>query len=303
MQDLNDLSAFAAVVQHRGFAPAARALGQPKSSLSRRVSRLEASLGVRLLERSTRRFAVTEAGEEVFGHAQAMVVEAQSAEEAALAQGVEPRGVVRASVPIQLAQSGLSSIIPKFLAANPKVQVQLLVTNRRVELIEEGVDVAFRVRTTLDTDAALKMRVLGRERVLIVASPGFTELHGEPRIPQDLEALPTLGHLEGGGKDVWRLTHTDGREAVVEHTPRLAAGDFTPLLDAAVAGIGVGFLPEMVCREALRDGRLVQLLDDWTRVQGIVHLVFTSRRGQRPAVGAFIDFLVDTLPEALNLRR
>ena len=163
--------------------------------------------------------------------------------------------MVRASVPIQLAQSGLSSNhSAKFLAANPKVQVQLLVTNRRVELIEEGVDVAFRVRTTLDTDAALKMRVLGRERVLIVASPEFTALHGEPRTPQDLETLPTLGHLEAGGKDVWRLTHTDGREAVVEHTPRLAAGDFTPLLDAAVAGIGVGFLPEMVCREALQDG-------------------------------------------------
>lgn len=303
MQDLNDLYAFAAVVQHKGFAPAARALGQPKSSLSRRVSRLETSLGVRLLERSTRRFAVTEAGEEVFGHAQAMVAEAQSAEQAALAQGVEPRGTVRASIPIQMAQGRLSSIVPKFLAANPKVQVQLLVTNRRVDLIEEGVDVALRVRTVLDTDAALKLRVLGRERVLIVASPGFVEAHGRPKAPEDLEAMPTLGHLEGGAKDVWRLTHEDGREAVVEHTPRLSAGDFTVLLEAAMAGIGVGFLPEMVCCQALREGRLVQLLDDWSRVQGIVHLVFTSRRGQRPAVGAFIDFLVKELPDALNLTR
>ncbi|HEY3813904.1 MAG TPA: LysR family transcriptional regulator [Caulobacteraceae bacterium] len=303
MQDLNDLSAFASVVQHKGFAPAARALGQPKSSLSRRVTRLEAALGVRLLERSTRRFAVTEAGEEVFSHAQAMVAEAQSAEEAALAQGVEPRGVVRASVPVQLAQAGLSSILPRFLAANPKVQVQLLVTNRRVELIEEGVDVALRVRTQLDTDAALKIRVLGRERVLIVASPAFVAAHGKPQTPRDLEALPTLGHLEGGGKDVWRLTHTDGREAVVEHTPRLAAGDFTVLLEAAKAGIGIGFLPEMACCPALRSGELVQLLDDWSQVQGIVHLVFTTRRGQRPAVGAFIDFLAEALPPALGLRR
>ncbi|HWE45581.1 MAG TPA: LysR family transcriptional regulator [Caulobacteraceae bacterium] len=302
MQDLNDLSAFAAVVQHKGFAAAARALNQPKSSLSRRVSRLETSLGVRLLERSTRRFAVTEAGEEVFGHAQAMVAEAQSAEEAAFAQGVEPRGVVRASVPIQIAQTGLSSIVPKFLAAHPKVQLQLLVTNRRIELIEEGVDVALRVRTRLDTDAALKMRVLGRERVLIVASPAFVARHGAPTTPPDIPALPTLGHLEAGGKDVWRLTHTDGREAVVEHTPRLAAGEFTVLLEAVLAGLGVAFLPEATVCEHLRAGRLVQLLDDWTEVQGIVHLVFTTRRGQRPAVSAFIDFLVAELPAALSLR-
>jgi DNA-binding transcriptional LysR family regulator len=181
--------------------------------------------------------------------------------------------------------------------------VQLLVTNRRVELIEEGVDVALRVRTQLDTDAALKVRVLGRERVLIVASPAFVAAHGKPQTPQDLAALPTLGHLEGSGKDVWRLTHTDGREAVVEHTPRLAAADFTVLLEAAKAGIGIGFLPEMACCPALRSGELVQLLDDWSQVQGIAHLVFTTRRGQRPAVGAFIDFLAEALPSALGLRR
>jgi DNA-binding transcriptional LysR family regulator len=302
MQDLNDLVAFAAVVQHRGFAPAARALGEPKSSLSRKVTRLEARLGVRLLERSTRRFAVTEVGEEVYRHAQAAAAEAQSAEEAALAQGVEPRGLVRASVPIQIAQVGLSSILPKFLRQHPKVRVQLLVTNRRVELIEEAVDVAIRVRARLDTDQALKLRVLGRERVLVAASPAFVARHGAPAQPEDLTTMPTLGHTEAGGKDVWRLFAADGREAVVEHEPRLAAGDFTVLLNAALEGEGVAFLPEMICCQPMREGKLVHLLPEWSEVQGIAHLVFTTRRGQRPAVGAFIEFLVEELPGALGLR-
>ena len=102
-------------------------------------------------------------------------------------------------------------------------------------------------------------------------------------------------------KDVWRLTAADGREAVVEHEPRLAAGDFTVLMEAALAGLGVGFFPETICCEHLRAGRLVQFAD-WTEVQGIAHLVFTTRRGQRPAVGAFIDFLAKELSGALRLR-
>lgn len=302
MQDLNDLYYFAAVVDHGGFAPAARALNVPKSSLSRRVSRLEERLGVRLIERSTRRFAVTDVGREFHLHAQAAVAEAMAAEEAALQVVGEPRGVVRVSVPVTVAQGVMAELMPRFLAEFPKVKVQLVVTNRRIDLIEEGVDVAFRVRASLDSDNALMVRKLGDERSLLVASPEFVARHGEPTCPEDLSGLPTLSHIEQAGRQVWRLTHVDGRATTVEHDPVLRAGDFKVLVHAAMAGVGVAQLPEITCAHSLRMGTLVPLLPDWSPSGGIFHMVFTSRRGQLPAVGAFIDFMAANVRSVAPLK-
>jgi DNA-binding transcriptional LysR family regulator len=302
MHDLNDLYYFAMVADHHGFAPAARALGLPKSTLSRRVAKLEDRLGVRLIERSTRRFAVTEVGQAFYVHCKAVIAEAEAAEEAAARLKGEPRGVVRLSAPIQMAQGALASILPRFLAAYPLVRVQLSVTNRRIDLIEDGVDIALRVRTKLDTDADLKMRVLGREQVRVVASPDLVRIHGLPQEPADLAGFPTVSHTEAL-REVWRLTAQDGREYAFEHEPRLAAGDFETILAAAVAGLGVAYLPEMVCAPALRAGALVQLLPEWGALQGVAHLVFTTRRGQLPAVSALIDFLVENLPTAYGFKR
>ncbi len=300
--DLNDLYYFAAVVTHGGFAPAGRALGVPKSNLSRRVARLEDRLNVRLLERSTRRFAVTPAGQEFYRHCQAVIIEAEAAEESALSLRGEPRGLVRLSCPVQLAENGLADLLPQFLAAHPLVRVQVLVTDRRIDLIDEGVDVAIRVRTRLDTDQALTMRTLGRDRALLVASPAYVQHNGAPTTPQDLKSHSILWRSEGPARAVLSLTGADGREASVEIEPRLTADHFTPLLKAAVAGTGIAFLPEMVCRDAVRDGRLTPLLPELGELRGIVHMVFTTRRGQLPAVSALIDFLAAELPRALGLK-
>lgn len=301
MQDLNDLFYFVAVVDHAGFAPAARALNLPKSSLSRRVARLEDRLGVRLIERSTRRFVVTEVGREFHLHAQAALTEAQAAEDAALQLVGEPRGLVRASVPITIAQGIMAELLPAFLAKYPKVKVQLTVTNRRVDLIDEGVDVAFRVRGQLDGDQALMVRILGYERTLLVASPGFLKTHGTPAQPSDIEGLPSLSNVEQAGRQSWRLARGDGTEVVVEHDPVLRAGEFNVLLSAAIAGVGIAQLPEIVCAHGLRTGELVALLPDWAPADGIFHLVFTSRRGQLPAVSAFIDFIAEEAPKVARL--
>jgi DNA-binding transcriptional LysR family regulator len=304
MQDLNDLYYYAQVVSHGGFAPAGRALGIPKSKLSRRVAALEQRLNVRLIERSTRRFSVTAVGQEFYRHCQAVIAEAEGAEEAAARMRGEPRGLVRLSVPVQFAQSGLARLMPKFLAAHPLVRVQMVVTNRRVDLIEEGVDVALRVRLKLDSDAAFMVRVLGRDNTLLVASPEYVGHNGEPAHPLDLKDHAILFHGEGTGKVMLPLscTEAEGGEASIEIEPRLAAGDFTPLLEAALAGSGIAFLPEMVCREHVLSGQLLRLLPQWTELQGIVHMVFTTRRGQLPAVSALIDFLAAELPAALGLK-
>jgi DNA-binding transcriptional LysR family regulator len=302
MRDLNDLSLYAAVVANGGFSAAARALGAPKSRLSRRVAALEAQLGVRLVERSTRRFNVTEIGQDVYRHARAVLAEAEAIEEVAMRLKAEPQGLVRVACPPGPDRL-LATALPPFLLAHPRLRVQVLVSNRRVDLIEEGVDVAIRVRDRLDTDVDMQVRIIGRTGPILVASPAFLEAHGRPGAPADLSGLPTIGQSERPGIDRWILVDTNGNEAVVTHEPRLSASDFTILRQAAVDGLGVGLLPELTSRPALAGGRLERVLPDWRAPEGVLHLVFTSRRGLLPGVRAFIDFaaqVLDLRSEAWN---
>jgi DNA-binding transcriptional LysR family regulator len=294
VRDLNDLNFFAAVVDNGGFSAAARALAIPKSRVSRRVSALETQLGVRLLERSTRRFSVTEVGQDVYRHARAALDEAEAIEEVAIRLKAEPQGLVRVSCP-QGADRILALALPAFLEQHPRLRVQVVVSNRRIDLIDEGVDVAIRVRDKLDTDADLQVRIIGRSSRKLVASPAFLEQHGHPAHPAELALLPTLSQAERPGPDRWTLVDSAGNEEVVVHEPRLSATEFAILRQAAIEGLGVAFLAEYSCREPLADGRLRRVLPDWGGVDGILHLVFTSRRGQLPGVRAVIDFLAVVL--------
>ena len=299
MQDLNDLRYFAAVVANGGFSKAARGLGLPKSRLSRRIAQLEADLGVRLLERSTRRLRVTEVGQEVFVQAMAATEAAEAAAEAALRVRGEPQGRVRLSCPLNM-HDVIARRLPAFLNAHPQLRLQILSTNRRVDLIEERVDVAVRVRERLDTDGDLQMRRIGVSRRIVVASPGLIRTHGAPAAPQDLTALPLVDAGEGAGPSVWRLTGPDAQPCSVEFDARLAAGDLDTLVAAAVEGVGAALLPEVECRTQIAAGQLVRLLPGWGAADGIVHLVFTSRRSMLPGVRAVIDFAAKALIEAAD---
>ena len=294
MQDLNDLRFFAAVANNAGFSAASRALGVPKSRISRRVAALEAQLGVRLIERSTRRFKITEVGQDVLAHARAALAEAEAIDEAVSRLKSEPQGLVRVSCPLDVDRL-IGAALPGFLAGHPRLRVQLIVSNRRVDLIEEGVDVAIRVRERLDTDADLQVRIVSRAGSLLVASPGFVAEHGAPAAPQDIGRFATLGHTDRPGVDRWSLLNTAGEAADAAHDPRLSASTFPILLQAACDGIGIANLPDYVCRDALEAGRLVRVLPDWAARQGIMHLVFTSRRGLLPGVRAVLDFLAEAL--------
>lgn len=294
MRDLNDLNFFAAVVANGGFSAASRALAVPKSRISRRVAALEAQLGVRLLERSTRRFNVTEVGQDVYRHASAALAEAEAIEDVVSRLKVEPQGLVRVGCP-QGADRILAAELPRFLQRHPKLRVQVLVSNRRVDLIGEAVDVAIRVREKLDTDADLQVRIIGRTRSLLVASPAFLNAYGRPKTPADLADYSTLSTTERPGLDRWMLVNDDGAEAVVVHEPRLSTIEFSILRQAAIDGVGVGFLAEYTCREPLADGRLERVLPEWGSGEELLHLVFTSRRGLLPGVRAVLDFLVDVL--------
>jgi len=293
MRDLNDLQFFAAVVQNRGFSAAARVLGVPKSRISRRITLLEERLGVRLLDRTTRRLGLTQVGQQVFEHARAAVIEAEAVEEAALRMQVEPRGLVRLSCPLGL-QDAIAASLPSFLASHPMLRVQCVITNRRVDLVHEGIDVAIRVRERLDTDADLQMKRIGLSRRILVASPAFVTKHGEPVAPEDLGKLPIL-HQEQQGGEIWHLTAEGGRASTVAIEPRIATGSFEILIAAACQGAGIALLPATNCREALASGALVQILPQWSGIDGIVHLVFASRRGMLPGVRVVIDFVAAAL--------
>jgi len=294
MRDLNDLGLYAAVVTHGGFSAAARALGTPKSRLSRRVAALEAQLGVRLVERSTRRFSVTETGQDVYRHARAALAEAEAIEEVAMRLKAEPQGLVRVACPPGPDRL-MATALPAFLRQHPRLRVQVLVSNRRVDLIEEGIDVAIRVREKLDTDVDMQVRIIGRTGPFLVASPAFLETYGRPAAPDDIPRLPTIGQSERPGLDRWTLVDTKGNEAVVAHEPRLSASDFTILRQAAMEGIGLALLPELSARIGLAEKRLERVLPEWRAPEGVLHLVFTSRRGLLPGVRAFIEFAVGVL--------
>jgi DNA-binding transcriptional LysR family regulator len=294
MPDLNDLGFFAAVVSNGGFSAASRSLGLPKSRISRRVAALESQLGVRLLERSTRRFKVTEVGQDVYRHARAALSEAEAIEEVVARRRAEPQGLVRISCPLDIDRL-VGAAMPGFLAKHPKLRLQVLVSNRRVDLIEEGVDVAIRVRAKMDTDADLQVRIVSRSASLLMASPELLGRMGTPATPEDLADYPTLSHSDRPGLDRWTLVNASGGEVEVAHEPKLSASAFPILRAAAIGGLGIASLPEYVSRDAVQTGRLVRVLPEWSSRQGILHLVFTSRRGLLPGVRAVIDFLAEEL--------
>ncbi|KZE35090.1 DNA-binding transcriptional LysR family regulator [Crenobacter luteus] len=296
MQDLNDFFYFAKVVECGGFMAAGRRLGVPKSRLSRRVAELEARLGVRLLHRTTRRLALTEVGESFYRHCEAMLAEAEAAEETIARVTAEPRGPVRVSCPEMLAKTLLAPHLPRFLAAYPQVRLLLEVTGRPVDLIEEGIDVAIRVRSRIDDSASLVARPLGISRVELVASPALVATLGQPSSPAELAGWPALTMSRPDGRGEWRLIDAVGQlYTVTLDAPRLSGDDLMVLAAAAIAGVGAAALPTLVCHEALADGRLVRLLPGYEIPGGILHAVYPGRRHLVPAVRAFVDFLTDEL--------
>lgn len=302
MQDLNDLSYFAAVVAHGGFAPAGRALKQPKSKLSRRVAQLEANLGVRLIERSTRRFRVTEVGQAFYERCRTIMLEVEQAEAvAAEAQG-EPRGLVRVSCPPGLLES-ITGIFTAYLQRYPKVTLQLLATTRRISLIDERVDIAFRVRSTLDNDAGLTMRRLTTSRQILVATPELAARATDMAQLGAPDGVPTLSYNEATLHDSWVLTNAAGETRTINHDPRFVCSDFGALRDAVVAGLGVTLMPNHSCWPWLQSGALVQIFPEWSAPEGIVHLVFTTKRGLPPAVRALIDHIAEGFREERHAAR
>ncbi|MFC6296709.1 LysR family transcriptional regulator [Pseudomonas sp. CCM 7893] len=290
MQDLNDLYYFAKVVEAGGFAAAGRLLGIPKSRLSRRIAELEERLGARLLQRTTRQLTLTAVGERYLRHCQAMLLEAEMADEAVASMSSQPRGRLRVSCPVGLAQEILPGMVARFLAAYPLVQLDMILVNRRVDLIGEGIDVALRVRELGDEDPLLVTRRLRQAQTALVASPDFLRAH-PVNTPDDLKQIPVLGALEPDRMVHLRMIGPDGQSCDLALEARLGIDDFIVRRTSALAGLGCTVLPMMYCEQELQSGQLVQLLPEWSLPGGWLQAVYPHRRGVLPAIRAWIDFL------------
>lgn len=291
MQDLNDMLFFAEVVDRGSFAAAGRSLGLPKSTLSRRIADLEARLGLRLLQRTTRKLSLTEAGEIYHRHCVALREQAEAADEALAQVRSEPRGTVRVTCPVTLAQTTIGPLLPRFLAQHPQVRVEMAITNRVIDLVQEGVDVAIRVRWSLDDNGSLVVKQLGPTAGVLVASPQLLRRHAPVHEPQDLPLLPTVAMSAVDGRASWALLGPGGQREEVVHRPVYAADDLLTLKYAVVQGVGIGVLPDYLCAEEMRSGALAKVLPGWQPPVGKVLAVFPSRRGMVPAVRSFLDFL------------
>ncbi|WP_321801101.1 LysR substrate-binding domain-containing protein [Caballeronia sp. J97] len=287
MADINDYVLFAEVVGHGGFAAASRALRTPKSTISRRIAGLEARLGVRLIERSTRRFRVTEVGQAFHERCRTIMLDVQQADAVVSEALGEPHGVIRCSCPLGL-MPVLSKAYSTFLARFPKARLQVVAVDRPVDLIEERIDIAIRVRARLDTDASLIVRTLGHSSRILVAAPEVASLCMSGDIAA-LSALPTLATTDQMGEIEWAFTGPGDASHTVRSEPRMTCVDYVSLRDAAMAGLGVALLPDHACREQVASGALVHVFPAWKTESGIVHIVFTTRRGLPPVVRAFID--------------
>lgn len=291
MQDVNDLYLFAKVVEHKGFAPASRVLGIPKSTLSRRMSLLEQRLGVRLLQRSTRRFTVTEIGQAYHRHCLATVEEADAAQEMVERAQAEPQGLIRVNCPVMLSLTTVGPLVARFVAKYPRVRIDYEVTNRRVDVIDERFDVALRARLLPLESSGLVMKILGESAQLLAGSPALLDRLGRAQSPADLTRFESLSFNLGAAEHLWQLTGPDGTRQAVLHQPRLTTDDMITLRQAALSGAGIVQLPDYILAQDISKGKLEVLLPGWSPPKAVIHAVFPSRRGLLPAVRTFIDFL------------
>ena len=304
MEDLNDIYFFASVVQYGGFSAAARTIGVEKTRLSRRIAALEKRLGVRLLQRTTRALALTEAGRRFFERCVATVEGAQAAYDSVAELRREPAGVVRLSSPVLLTQRCLAHALPSYMEAHPKVSVYVEATDRTVNVIEERFDIAIRAIPVIEDVAGLVAKTLGNSRRVMVVSPAFLHHYGRPENPADLPNFNTVAStddiFDGGAR--WNLTNLDNRTQHIELKPRIVTSDLRVRLQAAIRGIGIALLPEQVISAPLRERLVERVLPEWSGARNILHLVYPTPRGMLPSVRSLLDYLLIHVPAWLQER-
>ncbi|QCI63959.1 LysR substrate-binding domain-containing protein [Phreatobacter stygius] len=295
MLNLNDLLVFVQVVDHGGFAAAGRALGIPKSTLSKRLSELEKAIGVRLVQRTSRSFAVTEIGRDFHRHAAAMLIEAEAAEHVIKGRLAEPSGTVRITASLPIAQFRLAALLPRLATRYPKVHIMLDVSDRFVDIVQEGFDIAIRNHFAPLPDTDLVQRRIYYDPAWLVASADYIREKGMPSRPQEANGLDGL--MASSSDRVWTLHDGEGAVAEIAPSSRYVANETVSLREAARAGLGVACLASSFCAPLIESGALVRILPGWTARGVATTLLMPHRRGQLPSVRVVADHLIAELSQ------
>lgn len=297
---LEDLFYFACVAEFGSFSGASRELGVSKSLLSRHVDALEKKLDVRLIERSTRKLSLTNSGQLLLPHCQAILEELDAARDTIAQVRSNPHGLIRVGCPVSVSLHLIRPRLSGFLARYPDVRLEMVVTNRAIDLYAEGIDLALRVRSDMDEPGGVIVKPLARVARILVASPSFLERFPIAG-PDDLSSVATLDISSSTGRHNWMLQTPEGSRKSIEHLPRLISDDLDTLRDAAIQGLGIGLLPRFMCKSHLDEGRLAAVLPEWHAKSATYYAVVLSRKEMRPAIRAFLDFLDETQREIVEV--
>ena len=285
------MEAFATVVDQGGFTDAARKMGISKSAVSKHVSSLEARLGARLLNRTTRRVSPTEIGLVYYDRARRVLNDAGEADSIVTAMQSAPSGVLRMSVATDFGVSLLSPVLDEFLMEFPEISVNMVLKNRYVELISEGFDMSIRVGEM--EDSSLRARKITETSQRLIASPRYFQAHGRPERIDDLNDHRLLHYSNQASANVWKITAPSGEVRQVRGTGWLTVNDGQSLLNAAVKGLGIAYLPSFLYHDAMQQGLVQDVIPDLPQTTLGIYAVYPPGRFTQPKVRAFIDFLVD----------
>jgi DNA-binding transcriptional LysR family regulator len=289
MQDLERMAIFARVVDDKSFSAAARRLKLSKSLVSKQVTQLEKSVGARLLNRTTRALSLTEAGAVLYEHCQRIVEELEEARLAVARLHTEPRGLLRISAPVAFGRLHVATALPEFLAAHPDLKIDMVTTDRLVDLAEEGYDVV--VRIAEQPAPSLVARKLAPVKRRMVGTPEYFARHGIPRTPADLETHNCLTYTYFNPHDQWRLLGPDG-EVSVRATGSLRINDDDALSEAVLRGLGLAILPTFIIGREVQAGHLRSVLDQYIPLERHIYAVYLANRHVPAKVRAFIDHLL-----------
>jgi DNA-binding transcriptional LysR family regulator len=283
------MAVFVRVVELGGFAAAAKEAEMSPAMAAKHVVALESRLGARLLHRSTRRRSLTEVGHLYFDHCKRLLAAVDAAESSVSELRAAPRGTLRMTAPVSFGTQRLAPALKDFLLEHPDVNVELMLSDRVVDLIEEGFEVAIRIGRLADSQ--LVARPLRPYRSLLCASPEYIRRRGRPRLPQDLPAHDCLDFSFAGPRGQWRMSR-GGEEQIVRFSPRLRANNGDALRQAALAGLGILMQPEVLIGHDVAAGRLTRLLPAWSPPERPMHLVYLRDRQATPKLQAFVGFML-----------
>jgi DNA-binding transcriptional LysR family regulator len=292
LPDFEGLAIFAKVVETRSFAAAATELTLSKATVSKAVSRIERRLGARLINRTSRRFALTDAGQQLAARAANILAEGEAAEDATLSQTMVPRGLVRLAAPMSFGVLHIAPLLPEFLATYPEVSIDLQLSDAMVDLVGDGFDAAIRIAAL--PDSSLVARRLCDMPAYLVGSPAYLKQHGRPKHPLDLAQHRCIGYSFTSTPEAWRFTKS-GKTASMRPSGPLRVNNGDAMMPALVAGTGLGILPEFILRDALAAGRLERVLGDWSVPSGSVYWVMPPGGPRPKRVEVLADFLVGKL--------